>query len=90
MTDVNSIAPEELQRIASEGAKIYEGIRVQYDPKEKGRFLAIEVESKNAYLGSTSADAVASAREQHPNKLFYVVKIGYDVAETMARSVGAP
>lgn len=87
MVDVNALPASELERIAREGAKIYEEIRTQYDPKEKGRFLAIEVEGRNVYLGSTSADALASAREQHPNKFFYVVKIGFDAAETMAQSL---
>ncbi|MBI3818864.1 MAG: hypothetical protein HY286_09265 [Planctomycetes bacterium] len=76
-----------IQKIVDEGSKIYDQIKVQYDPKEKGKFLAIEVESQKAYLGTTSAEALAAARDAHPNKVFYVVKIGYDVAETMARAL---
>ena len=75
-----------IQKIAEEGAKIYDQIKVQYDPQERGKFLAIDIDSKDAYLGTSSADALALARQQHPNKVFYVVKIGFDVAETMARS----
>ncbi len=76
----------DLQRIADEGTKIYESIKSQYDPKERGRFLAIDIDSKKAYLAETSADAVAEARRNHPDKIFYVVKIGFDVAETMVHS----
>ncbi len=75
-----------IQKIAEEGAKIYDQIKVQYDPQERGKFLAIDIESKDVYLGTSSADALELARQQHPNKVFYVVKIGFDVAETMARS----
>ncbi|PIV42075.1 MAG: hypothetical protein COX92_02685 [Candidatus Nealsonbacteria bacterium CG_4_10_14_0_2_um_filter_40_15] len=75
-----------IQKIAEEGAKIYEQIKVNYDPKERGKFLAIDIDSKKAYLGNTSAEALESARQNHSNKVFYVVKIGFDVAETMARS----
>lgn len=75
-----------IQKIAEEGAKIYDQIKVQYDPQERGKFLAIDIDSKDAYLGTSSADALALARQQHSNKVFYVVKIGFDVAETMARS----
>jgi hypothetical protein len=75
-----------IQQIAEDGAKIYEKIKLQYDPNKKGKFLAIDVESEKVYFGETSADAVASAREAHPQRVFYVVKIGYDVAETMAKS----
>jgi hypothetical protein len=76
----------DIQKIADEGAKIYDQIKTDYDPKEKGKFLAIDIESKKAYLGTTSAEALESARQNHPNKIFYVVKIGFDVAETMARA----
>lgn len=75
-----------IQRIAEEGSKIYEEIKSNYDPKEKGKFLAIDIESKNPYLGNTSAEALDLARQNHPNTVFYVIKIGFDVAETMARS----
>lgn len=80
------IKKADIQHIAEEGAKIYEQIKSSYDPKEKGKFLAIEIDSKKEYLGNTSAEALASARKEHPDKVFYVVKIGFDVAETMAHS----
>lgn len=80
------IKKADIQKIAKEGVKIYEQIKVNYDPKEKGKFLAIDIDSKDAYLGNTSAEALELARQNHPNKVFYVVKIGFEVAETMARS----
>jgi len=80
------IKKADIQHIAEEGAKIYGQIKVNYDPKERGKFLAIDIESKKVYLGNTSAEALELARQSHPNKVFYVVKIGFDVAETMAKS----
>lgn len=82
----NLIKNADIQKIADNGSKIYNQIKINYDPKEKGRFLAIDIESKKAYLGNTSAEALALARNKHPRKIFYVVKIGFDVAETMAKS----
>ncbi len=75
-----------LKKIAEKGARIYEKIKIRYDPKYKGKFLAIEVDSEKGYLGDTSAEAVELAKKEHPNKIFYVVKIGFEVAETMAQS----
>lgn len=74
----------DLQKISTEGTKIYQGIKAQYESEHTGKFLAIDIDTKNAYLGDTSADAVASARAQHADHVFYVVKIGFDAAETMA------
>ena len=80
------IKKADIQKIAEEGAKIYGQIKVNYDPKERGKFLAIDIDSKAAYLGVTSAEALELAKRNHPNKVFYVIKIGFDAAETMARS----
>lgn len=76
----------DIKKIADEGTKIYAQIKVKYEPKENGKFLAIDIDSKDVYLGNTSAEALELARQKHPNKVFYVVKIGFDVVETMAKS----
>lgn len=81
-----SIAQADIQKIAEEGAKIYQQIKSRFDPQERGKFLAIDIGSQQTYLGETSAEALERARAQHPNTIFYVVKIGFDVAETMAQS----
>lgn len=73
-----------IQKIAEEGAKIYEKIKLQYEPQENGKFLAIETKSKDVFMGDSSSEAVESARKAHPNKVFYVVKVGHSAAETLA------
>lgn len=78
------IKNSDLQKIATEGAKIYEKIKVKYEPKDNGKFLAIDIDSSDTYLGTTSAEAVELARGDHSKKVFYVVKIGFDAAETLA------
>ncbi len=74
----------DIERIAKEGALIYQEIKAQYEPSHHGEFLAIEIESKKAYLAPTSAEAVVSARKENPEKVFYVVKVGFNAAEMMA------
>lgn len=76
----------DIQKIAREGSKIYEQIKKDHDPQKRGQFLAVEIESKKTYLGKTSADALNLARKNHPNKVFYVIKIGFEAAETVAKS----
>ena len=73
-----------IQKIAEKGAKIYESIKLQYTPAQNGKFLAIDIKSKDTYVGNTSSEAVESARKAHPNKVFYVVKIGFSAAETLS------
>jgi hypothetical protein len=73
-----------IQDIAEKGAKIYEQIKDQYEPQDSGKFLAIEVSSGDVYPAAISSEAVELARKAHPNTVFYVVKIGHSVAETLA------
>ncbi len=74
----------DLAKIAKEGALIYEKIKSNYEPSHHGQFLAIDISSEDAYVAPASADAVVLARKAHPDTVFYVVKVGFDAAETMA------
>ncbi|MEK7171473.1 MAG: hypothetical protein AAB739_01055 [Patescibacteria group bacterium] len=75
-----------IQKIAEEGKKIYEKIKKDYEPNKNGKFLAIEIDSGKTYLGSTSLEALEVARSTHPDKVFYVVRIGFNFAEMFANS----
>ena len=79
------IQQADIEHIVQEGKKIYEGIKAQYEPQHNGKFLAIDIDTKKAYMAETSAEAVQKARQDHADTVFYVVKIGYDVTESFAR-----
>ena len=85
MTELAKNLP--FQEIAEKGAAIYAAKKSEYEPKDNGNFLAIEVEQSKIYKGATSAEALEKARSENPGKLFYVVKIGSDSAETLAHSL---
>ncbi|MBI3558790.1 hypothetical protein HY085_00165 [Candidatus Gottesmanbacteria bacterium] len=86
MNDLNFYKKINIEKIASEGAKIYEKIKEQFEPEKNGKFLAIEVDSKETFLGKTSSEALIKAKQKFPDKVFFVVKIGFTVAETIAKS----
>lgn len=77
------IKSADIQEIADKGMRVYRKIKSRY-LRNRGKFLAIEVESEKVFLGDTSAEALALAKERFPDKVFYVVKIGFDTAETIA------
>jgi hypothetical protein len=85
MTELAKNQP--FQEIAEKGAAIYQKRRGEYEPKDNGKFLAIEIEKNKIYIGDTSGEALAKARAENPGKLFYVVKVGSDSAETLAHSL---
>ena len=66
------------ETLALKGRGIYnKGLRQIHEPKSKGKFVAIEVESGDYFFGSTITDAVTKAKWKHPTKLFYVMQVGY-------------
>lgn len=84
--DDELIKKVDVQKIAEEGKKIYDRVKVNYEPKENGKFLAIDVVSQELFVGTSSAEALELAKQKYPGKVFYVVRIGFDVAETLAMS----
>lgn len=85
--DQDLLKQADIQKIAAEGSKIYQEIKDKYEPQENGKFLAIDIGSRDVYLGDTSAQALELARQAHPGTVFYVVKIGFDTIETMAKAI---
>lgn len=75
----------DIQKISSEGKLLYDSIKTQYEPSQNGNFLAIDIDSKDVYISDDGAKAVELAKAAHPGKVFYVVKVGFESAETMAR-----
>jgi len=84
MSNEDLIKQADIQKIAEEGSKIYEKIKSKYEPDNKGRFLAINIDTEEHFLGDTSSEAVELAKKSHPDKVFYVVRIGYSSTEILA------
>ncbi len=78
------IKQSNIQSIAEAGAKIYEAIKSQHEPADNGKFVAIDIDSQDTFVATSSSAAVELARKAYPNKVFYVVKIGFSAAETLA------
>ena len=78
--------PEIVQRISQKGRRIYNKIKKQYDPKYRGRYLAIEVDSGDVFLAKTGVEAREKAHEKYPDKVVFLEKIGFDTAEAMYKS----
>jgi len=76
----------DIQHIADEGTKIYRQIKSQYEDTKRGKFLAIEIDSKDVFLGDTGGEAMELAEIKYPDKVFFVVKIGFDTIAKMAHS----
>jgi hypothetical protein len=61
--------------------RIYaEKLQASLEAKHLNRFVAIEPESGDHFLGDTFDEAVRSAREKHPSHLSHTIWIGHRAA----------
>lgn len=66
------------------GKRLYEErLREELGPENEGRFLAVEPDSENYFLGDTDVEALTVAREAMPDSLFYLVRVGYQTAHSI-------
>lgn len=85
MNDEKTLPQINPEEIAKRGEEIYQRkFKEKYEPSLNGKFLVIEIESEEGFLGNTSVEALEKAREKYPQKLFYIKKVGFPVAEVMS------
>jgi len=80
------------------GERIYrEQLKDLLEPKQTGRFVAIEVNSGKYFIADSPSDAMAKASSDMPQGLFHLMRIGATAAfttssilrhERMARTFG--
>jgi hypothetical protein len=61
--------------------RIYaERLRAVLEPQHLNRFVAIEPDSGEYFLGETFDEAVKAARARHPSRLSHTIRIGHRAA----------
>ncbi len=71
----------EAMRLCKRGDKLYQTkLKMILEPDYIGMFAAIEPDSGDYFLGKRMVEAVLKAEEKHPNKLFFIVRIGFPTA----------
>lgn len=63
--------------VAQRGERIYrERYRSKYERRYRGKFVAIDVDTKAAHLSESPEVALADARAQNPDGLFHLIRVG--------------
>jgi hypothetical protein len=69
--------------------RIYaEQLQAVLETQHRDRFVAIEPESGEYFLGDTFDEAVKSARAKHPSRLSHTIRIGHRAAFHMGACCG--
>lgn len=67
--------------VAERAERIYaERLQARLESLYPHEFVAIEPDSGDFFLGATLSDAVRRAKEEHPSRLSFVIRIGSPTA----------
>ena len=53
------------------------GLRAKLEPEHKGEYLVLDVESGDYELDADEMAAIDRARARHPDRVFYILRVGY-------------
>ena len=68
------------RRIGEKGRELFKKISEELKTDYRGKFVAIEVDSGDYFIGDTSVEAGKKARGKYPGNVFYLGRIGYRAA----------
>lgn len=69
---------EPADSLAESGQRLYDGrLKSLLEPGHEGEFVAIDPETERYFLGPTGLTALRAGRKELPNKLFYLLRVGY-------------
>ena len=72
---------EHSMTVAEKAKIIYEErLRADLESKHRDKFVAIEPDSGEFFIGSTYSESVMAAREAHPDRISFVIRVGHDAA----------
>jgi hypothetical protein len=72
---------EHSKNVAEKAKLIYvERLQKELEAHHLNRFVAIEPESGDHFIADSFSDAVANARQAHPTRISFVIRVGHDAA----------
>jgi len=75
------------KELCSKGEKIYAKIKEKLEPTLNNKFVAIEVDSGDYFIGNDAIEAADKARERYPGSVFFLVRIGHPAAFKTKRGI---
>jgi hypothetical protein len=75
MTSEHSLA------VAKKARAIYEQrLRAQLESQQADKFVAIEPDSGDFFLGASYSESVMAAAAAHPGRICFVIRVGHEAA----------
>lgn len=77
-----------LLELVKRAEEVYQNLKDKIEPTMDGKFIAVEVESGDYFIGETREEAVTKSQEKYPTRIPLVRKIGE--LEKTSRHLSAP
>lgn len=72
---------EQTRSVAQRAKRIYaDRLQTQLEAEHPQRHVAIEPDSGDFFLGDSFGEAVRAARDAHPSRISFVIRIGHEAA----------
>lgn len=72
--DNTTLTPQEVEK---KGQEIYEQkLKDKLEKGSFGKYVAIDVDTEEYFIGESLEEALNKAKEKYPNKIFHSIKIG--------------
>lgn len=84
------ILPKEFNKkeFAKKGNEIYKRkYQKELESTNKGKIIAIEVESEDYFIEDSVIKAAMKARQKYPDKLFFFARIGYPAVYSLKGAI---
>ena len=65
-----------IQSILTKAQQQYETLRSELEPRQNGKYIAIEGDSGSYFIGETREEAVNKAKQKYPHIVVFVRRIG--------------
>ena len=72
----------DIHDISQKGQPIFEALSQKLAETHFGKFIAIEADSGDYFLGETGIEATREAQSKYPGKIFFLGRLGYRTAYT--------
>ena len=70
-----------MSEISELGKRFYdEHLKSILEPQENGKFVAIEPESEQYFIGQTDVEAAKKGKDVFPQKILFLARIGFPTA----------
>ncbi len=77
--------PQEMDKaaFAQKALAIYKKHMARLETAERGKVVAIEVDSGEVFVGRTALEAAMKGRRKFPDKIFYFTRVGYTAVHSL-------